>query len=160
VEDLKSLALQKKAEDFLHSCKSNQLDRSLYLSPRKQAAPVPEEYECVIPHQEYDGEHFLDLPSDNDVWKCYHEFYMATLNSALKMAVCAICARQLSVHDDDVTTIPLHDLHKSHWKHNLHGGRLLEPTGIALTDSDICMVQTCCQCYLSLEKNILTSLLP
>ncbi|EMD31208.1 hypothetical protein CERSUDRAFT_78293 [Gelatoporia subvermispora B] len=102
---------------------------------------------------------FLKLPSEDEVKNCYRAFHTATSNDALKMAVCGVCARELSVHDDQVKPHPLSLLPNAarlvpstpHPAHTLFGGKLLEPRGVTIK-GDAEMVNVCNECMSALRK--------
>ncbi|RDX42771.1 hypothetical protein OH76DRAFT_1362182 [Lentinus brumalis] len=84
-----------------------------------------------------DPARYLSLPSEQDVLQCYRDFRAATSNAALSTAVCAICAREVSVPQDHVETVRLDSLanrarlapRDPHPQHELYQGCLLEPRG-------------------------------
>src|SRR6266478_375550 len=86
----------------------------------------------------HDTSKFLQLPSELDVYRCYQNFYNATSDAALKTTVCGICAREVNVMNDGLSTIRIQDLpthrlvppvpHAAHDK--FRGGMLLEPQGV------------------------------
>ena len=102
---------------------------------------------------------FLELPSDEVVRDCYRQFYEATSNSALKMAICAVCARERDYYPDKVTTVRLQDIpspsrlfpSSPHDQHLLFNGMLLEPQGISIV-GDRSIASVCGECLTDLRK--------
>lgn len=90
------------------------------------------------PDKTRDVDKFLQLPSEERVRECYHQFYEATSNASLEMAICAVCAREVNKKCDRVSIRDLTELPNSHRLipavphpvQNLYNGRLLEPKGI------------------------------
>src|ERR1700724_417394 len=114
----------------------------------------------VIPRDKYDVKQFLDLPSKEEVHRCYRQFYQATSNNSLKMGVCGICGRELSCGEHGLKRIPLQELPNNHRlvprmphpKHDLFDGKLLEPEGVSITRETF-LVKVCQQCLCSLVKD-------
>ncbi|EMD32190.1 hypothetical protein CERSUDRAFT_99591 [Gelatoporia subvermispora B] len=102
---------------------------------------------------------FMRLPSPEQVKACYRAFHTATSNDALRMAVCGVCARELSVRDDQVNPYPLSSLPNAerlipstpHPAHTLFHGKLLEPRGVS-TEKGIETVNVCHECICVLRK--------
>ncbi|KIM37618.1 hypothetical protein M413DRAFT_258503 [Hebeloma cylindrosporum] len=120
-----------------------------------------EEFRPVKPRHAYDQSKYLDLPTADEVKACYRHFYEATCNNALKMVVCAVCAREVGVQEDNVIVLPLRDLPNAHRlvprlphrAHHLFEGKLLEPAGVQVDDEPgRYKVNICCQCRSSLEN--------
>ena len=104
----------------------------------------------------HDVSRFLELPSKSSIHGCYEDFYNATSNAALETLVCGICAREVSVQNDGLSTIDIQDLptrrltpqvpHPAHVK--FRGGMLLEPQGVV---DDL--VRVCGSCRAELAKD-------
>ena len=112
----------------------------------------------------HDVEKFLQLPSKSDVDSCYQSFYDATSDAALKTMICGICAREVNVTNDGLSTIPIQELPIrrltptiSHPAHDTFGGgMLLEPEGVVTDPLGEERVQVCgsCRAELSKEKTL------
>ena len=102
---------------------------------------------------------FLELPSKSSVHGCYRDFYNATSDAALETLVCGICAREVSVQNDGLSTICIQDLptrrltplvpHPAHSK--FHGGMLLEPQGVVKDQVRVC---GSCRAELAKERTL------
>lgn len=121
-----------------------------------------EEFRPVKARYVYDQGEYLDLPTADEVKACYRHFYEATTNNALKMVVCGVCGREVSVQDDNVRVLPLRDLpnahrlipHQTHPAQHLFEGKLLEPAGVQLgIQPGSYKVNICFQCRSSLEND-------
>ncbi|KAI9069658.1 hypothetical protein FKP32DRAFT_1608308 [Trametes sanguinea] len=85
-----------------------------------------------------DGSKYMIVPTEQQVHRCYQEFYNATSAKKLECKTCAICGRECAVLEDDVKTIPLCMLPNTdrlrpcepHPCHDLYDGCLLEPSGV------------------------------
>lgn len=104
---------------------------------------------------------FLELPSSSVVHRCYEDFYNATSNAALRTVVCGVCAREVSVANDelsmmDMRTLPTHRLtplvpHPAH--DTFYGGMVLEPRGVIVGPAGEDQVQVCRSCRSELSKD-------
>jgi hypothetical protein len=99
---------------------------------------------------------FLQLPEAETVQRCYDQFRQRTSNEALRVAVCAVCGREVGVHDDNVERMRLSHLHSRHRlvpsvpheAHDLYFGLLLQPEGVEVGGSlDSTMVTVCGRCW-------------
>ena len=96
---------------------------------------------------------FLYVPSEEEIRACYASCYDATSNAAVEQATCGMCARECSIIEDGISSIPLSllpDSHRliprnSHPAHDLFDGRLLEPAGVD-PDGDDPVVSVCEDC--------------
>ncbi len=103
---------------------------------------------------------YLELPSEEQRRDCSRQFLAATSNAAMAMAVCAICAREVSVQADHVEEHNLASFQhrvrlkpaRSHPLHTLYDGCLLDPAGVRLAGSST-FIQTCKSCREELRKN-------
>lgn len=107
------------------------------------------------PDEPRDVSKFLELPSEERVRECYRQFYAATSNSSLEMAICAVCAREVDKKRDRVSIRDLTELPNSHRlipavshpAQNLYDGRLLEPKGIeGVNEEGVVRVKICGEC--------------
>jgi len=113
-----------------------------------------------IEQDAHDLSKFLQLPPESAVHCCYEDFYNATSNTALKTTVCGICAREVNVMNDGLSTIRMQDLpthrltpsipHPAHDKFD--GGMLLEPQGVTMDPSGEQRVQVCGSCRAEITK--------
>ena len=93
-----------------------------------------------------DIERYLELPSDEEVKQCYRDFFEATGSRAVSMVVCAVCSREVSVHDDGITVCSVNDIPNRHrliplHKHAAHEtvhDMLLESKGVQGDQANIC----------------------
>jgi len=114
-----------------------------------------------IERDAHDVSKFLELPSKSSVHRCYEDFYNATSDAALKTLVCGICAREVSVQNDGLSTIHMQDLpthqltppvpHPAHDR--FRGGMLLEPQGVVVGPSGKDQVWVCGSCRAELAKD-------
>lgn len=114
-----------------------------------------------VEEDNHDASKFLQIPSKSAIHRCYEDFYNATSNTALKATVCGVCAREVSVANDGLSTIRMQDLpalrltplipHPEHDTFN--GGMLLEPRGILSSPSGEERVQICGSCRTELAKD-------
>ena len=108
---------------------------------------------------EHDVSHFMDLPTVEDVKNCYRAFYEDTGMRAVEMGICAVCAREVNVHDDRLTSLLLTEIpnaHRlipkiSHPDHDLFGGKLLDPMGVVCDEKNT-KIQICHACFEDLKK--------
>lgn len=122
---------------------------------RRTAARVEAEIDEVR-----DISKFLELPDEARVKECYRQFYNATSNAAVRLVVCAVCAREVNVQSDSVIECHLSALPNSqrlipkhaHPAHDLYDGRLLEPQGIVRSgDEGGPVVRVCKDCLEELK---------
>ena len=109
----------------------------------------------------HDTSRFLEVPSSSVIHRCYEDFYNATSNAALKTMVCGVCAREVSVMNDGLSTMCVKDLpaerltpaipHPAH--DTFDGGVLLEPKGVISGPSGEEQVRVCGSCRTELGKN-------
>jgi hypothetical protein len=122
---------------------------------RRTAARAEAEIEEVR-----DVSKFLQLPSEARVKECYHQFYEATSNAAVRLVVCAICAREVNARSDGVTECHLSALPNSHRlipkhshpAHDLYDERLLEPQGVIDLGNRGTVVRVCRDCLAELKE--------
>ncbi|RDX55291.1 hypothetical protein OH76DRAFT_1452358 [Lentinus brumalis] len=96
-----------------------------------------------------DTSRYLQLPAEAERLQCHREFLKATSSAALQTAVCAVCAREVSVTDDGVELALLTSLPNTerlrpiepHAKHDLFDGCLLAPEGVIVQDQKISTLQ-------------------
>ncbi|KAJ7130993.1 hypothetical protein C8R44DRAFT_839124 [Mycena epipterygia] len=80
----------------------------------------------------------LQLPTVDETNTVYRRYYAATSNAAVVMAVCAVCAREVDLHPNQMAVERLDYVPNSHRlvpttphpAHDLFNGRLLEPAGV------------------------------
>ncbi|PSR77379.1 hypothetical protein PHLCEN_2v7930 [Hermanssonia centrifuga] len=130
-------------------------------SRQRQAARL----EAVESHHTHDIDKYLDLPSDATLHQCSIEYIQATSDSSVQLSVCAICAREVAVKDDNVINIPLRDIphqprlfpHRAHAEHDLYDGMLLEPSGVQVQatgdEEDGPRANVCGSCHDQLSKD-------
>ncbi len=107
-----------------------------------------------------DPSRYLELPSEEQRRECFRQFIAATSNAALATAVCAVCAREVSVQDDHVEEHALETYQyrrrlrptRSHPMHTLYDGCLLEPAGVRVVGSST-RIKTCKSCRDELRKD-------
>ncbi|THG97984.1 hypothetical protein EW026_g4134 [Hermanssonia centrifuga] len=112
---------------------------------------------------EHDIEKYLDLASEAQLDQCFLEFIEATSNSAMKHVLCAVCAREVSVQEDNVHTLRSEDIPHAHRlipsiphpAHDLYNGMLLEPSGVFVRTEDCeeC-VHLCGDCSKALSLDV------
>ena len=112
----------------------------------------------------HDVSKFPELPSESDVHRCYQDFYSATSDAALKTTVCGICAREVNIMNEGLSTIRMQDLptnrltpsipHPAYDK--FYGGMLFEPQGVIADPSGEERVNVCglCRTELGKERNL------
>ena len=102
---------------------------------------------------------FLDLPSEVTRKACYRQFYKATSNAALKLAVCAVCGRERDRQPDGVSSLDVKEIpspsrlvpQQPHPKHTLFDGMLLQPEGL-INRGDRLFANVCGECMRDLRK--------
>jgi hypothetical protein len=112
-----------------------------------------------IENEVTDVDRYLELPTEEDVTRCYREFFEASGNEAVKTVVCGVCAREVNVKEKNVTIRAIKDIPhshrlipvKKHTAHELFDGLLLEPSGV-----DGNHVKICADCFKDLERDIET----
>lgn len=133
IQDAIQAKLSKRRRDTKHRLAERKRKRAEDQHSRRTTRRLEEALDDVR-----DTSKFLELPSEEQVKSCYRQFYEATSNTALAMAVCGVCARELSVKDSCVRTHRLINLphtdrlipKKPHPEHDLFEGKLLEPEGV------------------------------
>ncbi len=108
----------------------------------------------------HDINKFLDLPSDDHLKECYSQFYNATSNAATKDVICAVCAREISVTGDGISTLKIEDIpnpHRlrpttSHPEHVLYTDMLLQAEGIEEVAGHGSTANVCHECLSDLHK--------
>ena len=121
--------------------------------PRKVARDTEDDKGCK-------ANEFLELPSDEVVRSCYRQFYEATSNSALNIAVCAVCGRERDYLPDNVVSFNLQDIpspsrlfpSSPHVQQTLFNGMLLEPQGVSTVRGQT-IVNICGECLAELRKD-------
>lgn len=109
-----------------------------------------------------DTSKFMELPSPEEVHRCYREFYHATSGSSLAMKVCAVCAREVNHKQDGAVKIKLEDLpnrnrlrpNENQQAHDLFDGLLLEPAGVEQDVEGVTFVVVCYGCRRELSKQL------
>ena len=144
-------------------------------SPRKRKSSMPQpprpahqpqmqhnDFTSINGREFYQSNRFLDLPTDDEVKLCYRLFYQQTSNSAICMAICAICGREMMIREDTIVNVPLDNIPNSHRlvplyshpAHTLFDGKLLEPAGVTEEgDGSHYRINVCGQCWTSLAKS-------
>ncbi|KAF8220852.1 hypothetical protein L208DRAFT_1537408, partial [Tricholoma matsutake] len=112
--------------------------------------------------EDHDINYFLELPTEEEVRECYHQFHKVTSNSALELSTCGVCTQEISMQQDQPSIINLKDLPNthslipisSHPQHDLYDGLLLEPGGVMVVNDvvHVCICHTCL-CDLQSSKN-------
>ena len=134
------------SDDLLHDLKNAVADKVDADLPRKLRS---------MSDQNGDSNRYLDLPDPARVHECYADFYRATSNHAVKVVVCAVCAREVNVEDHAVRVIPLADIpnsrrlvpHCPHAAHKLWDGMLLEHEGFVSLSTGKESINVCGSCY-------------
>ena len=119
-----------------------------------------DEFDTALHREQYENNKYLDLPSWDGVKQCYREFYNATGNAAVRLTICAVCAREVMQAEEEVVVYALDELpnaqrlHPSqkHPAHDLYDGKLLEPMGVSTDESGTYRVNACLSCVNSLLK--------
>jgi len=156
-EKLQRAAIEKVNSKSMRSGKHPCIEESSH--PSRQVRRHIEEFRQVISREDYDSSKFLDLPSESEVKGCYRHFYNATSNNAVRMVVCAICAREVSCLEDEVSTQFLDEIRNAdrlvpsvpHAAHDLFDGKLLDPAGVKQENGRL-RVNMCRSCRTSLDK--------
>ena len=103
-------------------------------------------------------QNFLDLPTDEGMKKCFHDFYVVTSWQSLEMCVCAVCGHEVGIQADRVLHMQVVDIPNgeslvpkhSHPLHSLFNGKLLDPCGVfRLADEEY--VYLCGACWAELK---------
>ncbi|GLB44644.1 putative G-quadruplex DNA unwinding [Lyophyllum shimeji] len=110
--------------------------------------------------EEHDTSRFLELPTSAQVKSCYQAFYKATSAHAVRMLICGVCAREVGIKQDGISTWALCDIpnrhrlkpKKRHPAHELFEGLLLEPGGVTVTESST-RVNLCRKCAEDLAED-------
>lgn len=145
-----SLAVKQKRTEYHHIASQARQMESI-ITKKNRAAQLEEDHNV---------NRFLELPTEDDILECYCQFHEATLNSALELLICSVCAQKISVQKDKPTVVHLKDLPNSqhllptypHPKHNLYDGLLLELQGIVV-EGDMVQVHICCKCLCDLQNS-------
>ena len=103
---------------------------------------------------------FLELPTPDDVKRCYKEFYDATSNAAMERGVCGVCAREIFKMDMALSKLKLSDiprlqrlfLAETHPDHDLYNSMLLQPEGIITDGNGDRTVNVCAECAADLRS--------
>ncbi len=106
-----------------------------------------------------DSAKYLALPTEAERLHCSRQFHSATSGHALRSAVCAVCAREVSVVEDHVELTRLDAIphrsrlipHDPHPQHDLFAGCLLEPAGVVI-QNDVVWLHTCKTCRDELRR--------
>lgn len=104
---------------------------------------------------------YLGLPTDAERMECNRAFYEATLNAALEMGVCGVCAREVGVHSEGLEEPLLSELlHREHLRpavphgaHDLYDDCLLHPNGVTVEEGRPVLVKSCKSCCDNLGKD-------
>lgn len=160
---LKNVAEEKRAtkEDQINSRRDNRKRKKIDEQFSRRVSRRLEH----IQDEEHDVSKFMELPSKDRVKECYREFYDATSNAAVEMAVCGVCAREVSVRTDRVSVQNLLSLphsHRlipktSHPAHDLFDGKLLEPKGVDVINGQT-MVTVCGGCLDELHSESVSAI--
>ena len=159
VVDNMSPELSGKLEALLVARDNSQTGRSSRQKRRRQEAdPFPRK--VARADEGCKADEFLELPSDDVVRNCYRQFYEATSNSALKMAICAVCGRERDYRPDNVVTLNLRDIpspsclfpSSPHDQQTLFDGMLLQPQGVSTVHGQT-IVNVCGECLADLRKD-------
>lgn len=150
--------LKDRLEEVVNACTSDQ--------PLKRKRPAVEFQIRKAQRTEdtkednHDISKFLDLPPSSVTHRCYEDFYNAMSNDAIKTVVCGVCAREVSVKNDGLSTMDVQELpadrlipsvpHPAH--DTFHSGMLLEPRGVITTPSGQDQVNVCGSCRTELGK--------
>jgi hypothetical protein len=100
---------------------------------------------------------YLELPSKDDVARCYRQFYESSGTEATSSVVCGVCSREVNVSKDKVISLLMSDIPNSHRlipfhkhpAHDIFDDMLLEPKGVH--DNK---VNVCGECLRELGKDI------
>lgn len=102
----------------------------------------------------HDISKFLNLPSDQEVKQCYHDFYNATSQESVEMCICAICECEVGVQVDGVVHRCIADIPNGqslipkypHPAHILFNNKLLDPSGVYMAEDNIQYTNICHPC--------------
>lgn len=127
---------------------------------RRQARRLDVQAPVSVTDRTCDPQRYLDLPTKEQVFACYEAFYNATGNTALRMAVCAVCAREVGVREDDVQVIPISDIPNGRKlvlreripEHHIVNGMLLEQAGLIEEDGHATHAHVCRDCLMALKS--------
>lgn len=121
-----------------------------------------EEFGACLLRDQYNNENFLDLPTWSEVKECYQRFYAATGNNAIRMVVCAVCAREIGQVEEEVSVLNLAHLPNAHrlcptllhpaQADDLFDGKLLERAGVTVDGEGATQLNVCQTCLRSLSK--------
>jgi hypothetical protein len=109
-----------------------------------------------------DTSRFMQLPSQEQVHQCYRDFFNATNAESLAMAVCALCAREVSRVEDNVTEVELASIPNAYQlkptincdAHELFEGMLLEPAGMLIDAEGVRKINICGNCLKEMKKDL------
>jgi hypothetical protein len=109
--------------------------------------------------EEYDVSQFMDLPSQEQVKDCYRMFYDQTGARAVELGICGVCAREVNVESDRLSTMPLSEIpnvHRlipkiHHPTHDLYDSKLLDPMGVIRNETTM-DIRICHGCFEDLKK--------
>lgn len=126
---------------------------------REDQPPSTRKASRLDPEDSEDSGEFLELPSEAVRKSCYREFYQATSNAALELAVCAVCARERGYQPDKVSQLPLGEIpspsrltpRQPHHQHTLFDGMLLQPEGVTYQGERL-VANVCGECLRDLKK--------
>ncbi len=156
---------------ILHAaCAEKRADREIWSAAKKrkrsehmQTQRKSARMEVLESHDAHDITRYMDVSSEAVFHQCSREYIEATSDAAVKLAVCAVCAREVGVKDDTVSVVPLADIPnqsrliplRSHPEHDLYHEMLLEPNGVHTTpgNDDAGSATLCGCCHDQLNKD-------
>lgn len=98
------------------------------------------------------------IPTTEELKSCICDFRNATSNTALRLKICGVCARELLENKDGLEMIPLDELpnfgrlrpSEPHPSQKLYNGCLLAPSGVTETEEKV-LVNVCRTCKKGLQ---------
>ncbi|PSR82475.1 hypothetical protein PHLCEN_2v6066, partial [Hermanssonia centrifuga] len=98
--------IQVKLADRLSKREQQKRKNTEQVRSQRKAARV----EAIEQRTNHDPNLYLDLPSEDVLHRCYESYIEATSDAAVKLSICAVCARELIPKDDSVSNIALSDI--------------------------------------------------
>lgn len=150
-----------RVEDEVQQGDSRRRRRAEQQRARRQARRLDAAPPVSLADGTCDPAHYLDLPTKDDIYACYEAFYKATGNDALRMAVCAVCARELGMREAGMKQVDVSDIpnrHRlvprtAHPAHHIVEEMLLEPAGVVETMDGSLAAFVCRECRAALESS-------
>ncbi|PPQ74787.1 hypothetical protein CVT24_003726 [Panaeolus cyanescens] len=150
-----------KRQNLAHQLDSDE-DEEDYGTQHLGPHPRIETFQPVKDRDDYNTSKFLDLPTEDEVKECNRDFFNTTSQNAVKLTVCAVCAREVGVVSEEVQQLSLENIpnlqrlkpRTSHPAHTLFNGALFEPAGVEVDPrTGSYWVRICRQCLRSLQSS-------